>query len=348
VRPERIQRVPCGQARPLGEQNAKAFCQANLNIQAVSQFSSACSKTYSDQSCSTTPSPLASHGESRLHVRSKLPETKPDQIRESFVTTSLTGKVVWLTGASSGIGKALAYALANEGAHVVLTARREQELLDVKARCALPDDHLVVPLDLLQSETFEPAVHRVLEHFGRIDVLINNAGISSRGDVVDTGMTVFQHVMGLNYFAAVQLTKLVLPSMIERKSGQVVTISSLLGKFGASGRSAYCSSKHAIIGFCDSLRAEVYKHGIAVTVVCPGFVRTNASYNALEADGTPHGKLDKDIRNGIPSDVCARRIVKAIKAMKREVYIGKESYAVYLNRFLPGLFSRLVRHRRIK
>jgi short-subunit dehydrogenase len=272
----------------------------------------------------------------------------PGETQTSFVKTSLSGKVVWLTGASSGIGESLAYALAEEGANLVLTARREPELNKVKAACKRPHDHLVIPLDLIAPEAFQPAVRTVLEHFGRVDVLINNAGISQRGTVVANDLKVFEHLMALNFFAPVQLTKLVLPSMIERKTGHIVAISSLLGKFGAPGRSAYCSSKHAIIGFCDSLRAEVYRQGVAVTVVCPGFVRTNASYNALEADGTPHGKLEDDIRNGIPSDVCAQRIIAAIKAQKREVYIGKENYAVYLNRFMPGLFSRLVRRRRVK
>jgi short-subunit dehydrogenase len=155
--------------------------------------------------------------------------------------------------------------------------------------------------------------------------------------------------MELNYFAPVALTKLVLPSMIARREGHIVAISSLVGKFGSPQRTAYSASKHALIGFFDSLRAEVHRNGLFVTVICPGFVHTNASRNALRADGTPHGEMDEDIRNGISSEECARQILKAIKRRKREVYIGgKERWSVYLNRYLPSLFSRLVRRHRPK
>jgi short-subunit dehydrogenase len=257
--------------------------------------------------------------------------------------------VAWLTGASSGIGEALAYELAAEGADIILSARRAELLHKVQAACNRSDQHFCLPLDLLQPETFEPAVRSVLDRFGRIDLLIHCAGISQRSVVVETQMQVDRHIMALNYFAPVALTKLVLPSMIERRNGHIVAISSLLGKIGAPTRAAYSASKHAIIGFCDSLRAEVYEHGIAVTVVCPGFVRTSASVNALTSNGTPHGKMDDDIRHGMPSEVCARKILQAIKSRKREVCIGgAERWAVYLDRYLPSLFSRLIRGRKLK
>lgn len=262
------------------------------------------------------------------------------------MTTSIAGKVAWLTGATSGIGEALAHELAAKGAQVVLSSRRAEELPRVQEECDSAGSHLSLPLDLLQPDTFEAAFRTVLERFGKVDVLIHCAGISQRGVAVETRLEVDRQVMELNYFGPVALTKLVLPSMIERRSGQVVAIASLLGKFGIPGRAAYSASKHAIIGFCDSLRAEVYRHGIAVTVICPGYVRTNASYNALDGSGTPHGKMDEEIRNGMASDVCARKIVRAIEARQREVYIGgKERLAVYLHRFLPGLFSRAIRRR---
>jgi short-subunit dehydrogenase len=265
------------------------------------------------------------------------------------VKTSIDGKVAWLTGASSGIGEALAYALAAEGVKIVLTARRAEELRRVQAKCDRPDEHFSLPLDLLEPETFEPAVRAVLDRFGHADLLIHCAGISQRGTAVDTQMQVDRHVMAVNYFAPVALTKLVLPSMIERRSGNIVVISSLLGKFGAPQRTAYSASKHALIGFFDSLRAEVHDHGIAVTVICPGYVQTNTSLNALKTDGTPHGKMDDDIRKGMSSDECARQILTAIKTAKREAYIGgTERWAVYLNRFFPGLFRRLVRGHKLK
>jgi len=263
--------------------------------------------------------------------------------------SSVAGKVVWITGASSGIGEALAYELATRGATLVLSARREDVLRKVQAACAAAEQHLVLPLDMIEAVAFEPAVETVLDRFGRIDILIHCAGISQRGDAVDTQLHVDRQLMETNYFGPVALTKLVLPSMIERQDGQIVAISSLLGKFSVPQRSAYCGSKHALHGFFDALRAEVHDRGIAVAMICPGFVRTNASMNALKGDGTPHGRMDKDIRNGLPSDVCARAIASAIEHRRREVYIGqKERLGVYISRFAPALFSRLVRSKKSK
>jgi len=256
--------------------------------------------------------------------------------------------VVWLTGASSGIGEALAHTLAKEGALLVLTARREEELRKVQAACERPDAHVVLPLDLLSPDTFDAALRTVLDQCNHIDVLLHCAGVSQRGRAIEMQMKVDRHLMEVNHFAPVALTKLVLPSMVARKQGHIVVISSLLGRFSTKGRSAYCASKHAIIGFCDSLRAETYEHGIAVTTICPGFVRTNTSFNALTADGTPYQKMDEDIHHGMSADECARQIVRAIQARKREVYIGQNRWAVYLNRYLPGLFAWAARRRELK
>jgi short-subunit dehydrogenase len=257
--------------------------------------------------------------------------------------------VAWVTGATSGIGEALALALAADGAKVILSARRVDELSRVQAACVRSKEHFSLPLDLLQPDTFDSAVKSVLERFGQVDLLIHCAGISQRGAAVETQLQVDQQVMAVNYFAPVALTKLVLPSMIARRSGHIVAISSLLGKFGAPGRAAYSASKHAVMGFFDPLRAEVHQHGITVSVICPGFVRTSASSNALNPDGTRYGKIDEDIRNGISSEECAGKILGAIKARKREVYIGgKERWAVYLNRYWPGLFSRIIRGHKLR
>lgn len=263
--------------------------------------------------------------------------------------SSVAGKVVWITGASSGIGESLAYELAARGATLVLSARREDVLGKVQAACAAAEQHLVLPLNMSEPATFEPAVGTVLDRFGQIDMLIHCAGISQRGNAVDTQLHVDRQLMEVNYLGPVALTKLVLPSMIERHDGQIVVISSLLGKFSVPRRSAYCGSKHALHGFFDALRAEVHGDGICVTMICPGFVRTNASINALEGDGTPHGRMDKDIRNGLPPDVCARAVVHAIERHRREIYIGqKERLGIYISRFAPGLFSRLVRSKKSK
>jgi short-subunit dehydrogenase len=257
--------------------------------------------------------------------------------------------VIWLTGASSGIGEALAYELASRGAFLALSARRTEVLESVRSKCTNPDEHAVFPLDILQPASFAAALESVHSRFGRIDVLIHAAGISQRGTAVDTELKVDRHLLGLNYLGPVALTKQVLPSMLNRGDGQIVVISSLLGKFALPKRAAYSASKHALHGFFDALRAEVAMDGIAVTMVCPGFVRTNASFNALEGDGTPHNKMDAQIAHGLSPDVCARRIVRAIERRRREIYIcRKEIFGLYFSRFAPGLFSRYTRFKRRK
>jgi short-subunit dehydrogenase len=261
----------------------------------------------------------------------------------------LAGKVVWVTGASSGIGEALAYELASRGAQLVLSARREEVLRRVQNACQRAGEHLVLPLDMLQPAAFEPAVQAVLQRFGRVNILVHCAGISQRAHAVHTQLHVDRQIMELNYFGPVGLTKLVLPSMISRRAGQLVVISSLLGKFAIPSRSAYCASKHALHGFFDALRAEAHQHGIVVTMVCPGYVRTSASLNALTGDGTAHGKMDQQTSSGLASAVCARRIAEAIESRRREVYIGKkEVLGVYLSRWAPNLFHRIIRNTKLK
>src|SRR4051812_22915408 len=195
---------------------------------------------------------------------------------------TLADKVVWVTGASSGIGEALAYALSARGARLILSARREDVLRNVQANCANPKKHFVQPLDMADPAEFAPTVKTVLDRFAAIDVLVHCAGISQRGTALDTELIVDRHLMEVNYFGPIALTKCVLPRMLERGTGHVVAVSSLLGKFAVPKRAAYSASKHALHGFFDALRGEVETQGIFVTLVCPGFVRTNASLNALE------------------------------------------------------------------
>ena len=260
--------------------------------------------------------------------------------------SKLAGKVVWIIGASSGIGEALAIDLAAGGAILVLSARRQDVLESVRAKCASPEKHLVLPLDMLQPAQFSGAVAAVNERLGRIDIQIHCAGISQRATAIETDPKVDRQLVELNYLGPVVLTKQVLPQMVARGEGHIVVISSLLGKFAVPMRSAYAGSKHALHGFFDALRAEVASQGISVTVVCPGFIRTNASYNALEGDGTPHNRMDTEIDRGLPPEVCARRIVRATERRRPEVYVaGKEVFGLYLSRFAPRLFRRLIRLR---
>jgi dehydrogenase/reductase SDR family protein 7B len=257
-------------------------------------------------------------------------------------------KVVWITGASSGIGEALAYAFSKAGAKLVLSSRREQELNLVKAKCTNSHDVLVLPLDLVKFETLEEKKNEVLTHFGKIDILINNGGISQRSMAKDTALAVDQTIMDINYFGTVALTKVVLPFMLERKSGHIAVISSLVGKIGSPYRSAYAASKHALHGFFDSLRSEIWRDNIKVTIICPGFIKTNISNNAMTADGKPFGKMNDMISKGLPAGYCAEQILKAIAEEKEEVVIaGKEKVALVLKRLAPTLLSKIIRKAKV-
>lgn len=258
----------------------------------------------------------------------------------------LRNKVIWLTGASSGIGEALAYELARRGARLILSARRKEELERVKGNCiasAQPDVR-ILPLDLEQGATLKLSTQAALQLFGQIDILVNNGGISQRSLVADATLDVDRRIMEINYFGAIALTKYLLPHFITRREGHFVNVSSITGKFGTPYRSGYAASKHALHGFFDALRAEHYKDNISVTMICPGFIRTALTLSALTADGSPLNKMDAAQYKGMPADSCARQIVSAIEKKKEEVYIGgREVFGVYLKRFFPTLFSRLIR-----
>ena len=254
-------------------------------------------------------------------------------------------KVVWITGASSGIGEATVYAFAKEGAKLILSARREEELERVKRNTQLPDvDVLVLPLDVEKPKEFAAKVAQIKKHFGSIDVLFNNAGISQRSSVEESDMEVYHKIMDINFFGVVALTKEVLPIMQKQQSGHIAVTSSISGKVGTPMRSGYCATKHALHGFFDSLRAEVWQEHIGITLICPGYIHTNISINAISADGSKHGKMDQNQATGISPEDCAEKIVNAIYHQKEEIYIGrKEVLAIYLKRFFPKLLSRIVR-----
>ena len=254
-------------------------------------------------------------------------------------------RIVWITGASSGIGEALAYTLSDRGARLILSARRIEELERVRSACIHPDRHTTTPLDLADADTLRAAAEDVRDRAGPVDVMIHNGGISQRSLVQDTDLSVDRRIMEVNYFGAVTLTKLVLPTMLERERGHFVVVSSVVGKFGTSKRSAYAASKHALHGYFASLRAEVYDDGVRVTIVCPGFVKTNVAHNALTDDGTPLSEKKDAVKEaGIPPAECARQIARAIEREKHEVTIGGwETMGVYVKRFVPSLFNAAIR-----
>ncbi|QKJ32225.1 SDR family oxidoreductase [Mucilaginibacter mali] len=254
-------------------------------------------------------------------------------------------KVVWITGASSGIGEALAYALSARGAKLILSSRRENELERVKANCQQPEQVKVLPLDLTDSAGLEAKVAVAIALFGQVDIMVHNGGITQRSLVADTDIEVHRRVMELDYFSYIILTKALLPHFLSRRSGHFVVTSSVMGKIGTPMRAAYAAAKHALHGYFDCLRAEVSLQGIKVTVLTPGYIRTAIYQSAVTGDGGTFGAVSQEIDNGYPADKAAEQIVKAISKGTYEAYIGRlgeERLALFVNRFLPNLLIRMM------
>jgi short-subunit dehydrogenase len=254
-------------------------------------------------------------------------------------------KVVWITGASSGIGEAMVRAFAAEGAKLILSARRTEELLRVKKEINLRDsDVLILPLDLSDTSKTDELTKEVISKFGRIDILINNGGMSQRSLTAETPLEIDRKIMEINFFGTIALTKSVLPYMIKQNSGHIIAMSSIAGKFGFYFRSAYAASKHALHGFFESLRMEVQHNNIKVLIVCPGKIKTNISINAITGNGGKHNKMDESQERGLSAEECARQILSGIKKNKEELFIGgKELRAIWVKRFFPDLFSKLIK-----
>jgi dehydrogenase/reductase SDR family protein 7B len=254
-------------------------------------------------------------------------------------------RVVWITGASSGIGEALAYEFAKQGARLVLSARRQDVLENVRLRCQSPEKHLVLAFDITNISQFKQLVAQVEQDFGAIDMLINNAGVSQRSLAKETLLSVDRQLMEVDYFAPVALTKEVLPYMLARKKGRLVAVSSIAGLVATPMRSTYAAAKHAIKAFYDALRAEVYKDGVYVSVIYPGFVNTQLSYAALTGDGSPQNKLDDVQKEGMSAEEFAHQAVNALRQGEEHIIIGglKEKLAVYVDRASPSLVHWLMR-----
>ncbi|MEX0686833.1 MAG: SDR family oxidoreductase [Balneolales bacterium] len=257
----------------------------------------------------------------------------------------LKNKTVWITGASSGLGEALAYAYCLRGATIILSSRNKQELERVRGHCkTLGGNAVVETLDLSKPDELIERAETIQKNNGPIDILINNGGVSQRSAVVDTNPKVDQAIMQINFMGTISLTKVVLPFMIKRNSGHIVVISSVMGKFAAPNNATYVASKHALQGYFDALRAEVDRFGLKVTIVCPGFVKTNVSINALTSDGTPHNKMDRGQDRGMSAEACAKKIMKAVDREREEITIGGlEIAGVYLKRWFPGVVSKVIK-----
>ena len=237
--------------------------------------------------------------------------------------TDQTGKTAWITGASSGIGEALAKAFVQNGGSAALSGRNVAELERVAAETGAADRCLILPFDTMDFGVLARKTDAAIAFRGSIDVLVNNAGISQRSLAINTEFSVYERIVGVDLLAPIALTQALLTHLVERGSGQLVMISSVAGKAGVPLRTAYCAAKHGLIGYADALRSEVAGQGVKVLVVTPGSVRTNVSRNALNADGSARGVSDKAIDNGIDPDEVARLIWDAVANGTREMVIAE-------------------------
>ncbi len=249
--------------------------------------------------------------------------------------------VVWITGASSGIGRALAHEWGERGAKLILSGRDLQRLSAVADRTGA--DAITVPFDVRDGDAMQRSVERALSWAGRIDVLVNNAGISQRSLALETSMEVYRQIIDIDLIAQIELTQALLPRMVEQGGGKLVFISSIAGKVGVPLRTAYCAAKFGLIGYADALRAEVKQHNIDVHVIAPGSVATDVSKNALDADAQPRGFSDEAIDNGMSVSKAAREIVDAVTAGTREVIVsdGAERRIGELRKTQDEVFDRM-------
>lgn len=265
----------------------------------------------------------------------------------------LIGKVVLITGASSGLGEALAHKFFMCGCRLILASRRRDELERVKndlmkRLSGIPTyAPVVLELDLSDLANMEQRMESALSMFSRIDILVNNGGISHRGDIMSTNTDVDYKVMLVNYFGQIAITKALLPSMVRRRSGHIVTVSSVQGKIAIPHRSAYAASKHALQAFCDTLRAEVAAHNVKVTVISPGYIHTKLSLNAINGSGHTYGIMDEATASGYTPEYVAQRILEAVMYEERDVTISSlgPKIAILLRTVFPSVYFYIMKKR---
>ena len=252
----------------------------------------------------------------------------------------MKGKVVIVTGASSGIGRATAIEFARKGAQVVLAARSDNELEVVKAEIEkLGGTCLSVKTDVSLEESCKNMIEKTIETYGQIDVLVNNAGISIRAILEDMQLDTFKKVMDVNLYGAVYCTKYALPYLLKTK-GSVVGVSSIAGYVGLPARTAYCASKSGLQGFLESLRIENRKTGLHVLVACPGYTESNIRKKALNAVGESQDESPINEGNIMPASAVARKLVRAVIKRKRRLTLTTEGIlAVHIAKFFPGFIE---------
>jgi short-subunit dehydrogenase len=234
---------------------------------------------------------------------------------------SFESKIVWITGASSGIGAALAREFASRGAKIVLSGRDEARLAAVAGE--LDTETLALPFDVRDDAALADATAKAIGWHGGIDIAVANAGVSQRGTALKTDMQVYRDIIAIDLTQQIAFAQGLVGHMADRGSGRLVFISSIAGKVGVPMRTAYCAAKFGLIGYADALRAELSQSGVEVHVIAPGSVATEVSRNALTADGTKRGKSDKAIDEGIPADEAAKEMVDAIELGQREIVVAR-------------------------
>ena len=254
-----------------------------------------------------------------------------------------TNKIVWITGASSGIGAELAKIYSHRGIKLILSSRNVRALERVKSECYYPENIKILPIDLNDFYAAPALVKKAYNIFGRIDILINNAGVSQRSLIVDTQFDVLKKLIEINYLGTVALSRALLPFFLKQGFGHYVVVSSVMGKYGSPFRSGYSAAKHALHGFFDVMRMEHQKDNINVTIICPGFVRTPIAMNSLKGDGSVLGVDDLATRKGLKVEDFARKMVRSVDQKKWEVHFGKkELLGVYLKRLSNKLLHSAV------
>lgn len=253
------------------------------------------------------------------------------------------GKSLWITGASSGIGKAVALELAKMKCDLILSSRNSELLKEVAFTCEKRGSSAtVVPIDLSDSESIDRAVSKVLSRKGSVDGLYHFGGISQRSYAIETPLEVDRKIFEVNYFGTIDLTKKMLPSMIKNGGGQIAVTTSIVGKFGFPYRSAYAATKHALHGFFESLRAENDSKKLSVSMIIPGRIKTNISVNALDKNGESHNKMDKGQDKGMQPEKAAKIIVNKLTKEKKEILVGeKELMMLHIRRLIPSLYYYL-------
>ncbi len=257
----------------------------------------------------------------------------------------VTGKTIWITGASSGIGRELALKLGSQHNRIILSARNEDALREVADTINQSGSEAVVfPIDFSDADhAAQEAAEFAVKDDG-VQMVIHAAGISQKATVSENTFGIYRSVMEINYFGLIAVVKAVLPGMLETGGGSIVAISSLAGKIGSKNRSGYSGSKFAVCGFMDCLRAEVSSQGIHCLTVCPGYVKTQIARNALDSSGSRRGKSTPQIDGGMPPTECAKRIIAAIQKRKDEVVIagGSRAWGPLVSRLFPSLLRKVV------